>query len=63
LYGKLRTAAQQVCADASPVRLVGGSDYKHCKSVALSQAVQEVNIPAVTAIHTKDGTVEVLASR
>lgn len=63
LYERLRAAASEVCADAGSIHSVGGGDYKHCKSTALTQAVQEVNIPAVSAIHTRSGTVEVMASR
>jgi len=63
LYQRLKAAARMVCADASMELRVGGSDMVACRTSALDAAVQDVNVPAVSALHTRKGTVEVLASR
>ena len=63
LYGKLRWAAFSVCAPGEFPRGVEGKLMRSCAAEALDNAVVEVNVPAVTALHHRRGTVEVLASR
>ena len=51
-----------MCSGHEFPRGVAARTMLACSSAALDEAVVEVNVPAVTAIHYR-GTVEVLASR
>jgi UrcA family protein len=54
LYGSLRAAASRVCrATAMPI-LESFTVTEQCRSEALSRAVSDVNIAAVTAVYLQD---------
>jgi UrcA family protein len=54
LYGALQVAASRACTEAG-ARLSGyGDSHVMCKSAALSRAVADVQIDAVTAVYMQD---------
>lgn len=53
LYARLRFAARQVCAPLEGRELNRRVAYKECYSEALESAVQQVNVSAVTALHSR----------
>lgn len=54
LYGSLRSAASRVCRASAMPLLESASITAACRSDALSRAVQDVNIAAVTAVYLQD---------
>lgn len=66
LYDALRAAASRVCRESGMPSLASLEANDMCRSSALSRAVADVNIDAVTALHlhdsgyrTKQGTVTI----
>jgi UrcA family protein len=61
LYGRLRAAANQVCVrlDIRDLRLQ--SLQRACVAHALDQAVADVNVGSLTALHRSDRTLRVAA--
>jgi UrcA family protein len=54
LYGALKVAASRACSDRS-APLSGFSDsYMACKGAAVSRAVTDIQIDAVTAVYLQD---------
>jgi len=51
LYARLRFAARQVCAPFEGRELTRRAAYKECYNEALANAVKNVNVSAVTALH------------
>jgi UrcA family protein len=64
LYQSLNSAAAHVCVDPSSPAALQRASYSECRDAALSKAVDEVKIEAVTALHQTDrarkGTVTVV---
>ena len=54
LYGSLRAAASRVCRNSATPLLESAAIMEACRSDALSRAVQDVNIAAVTAVYLQD---------
>jgi len=54
LYAALRMAASKVCSDASSPVMASLAPSEGCRADALSRAVADVNIDAVTALHLRD---------
>jgi len=58
LYHRLNSAAKSVCRDLAPDRQLGQMrSYANCVHVALSNAIADVDRPAVTAYATARGIV------
>lgn len=53
LYARLRFAARQVCAPLDGRELTRRNAFKECYSEALENAVKQVNVSAVTALHVR----------
>jgi UrcA family protein len=54
LYAALRSAASRVCTDAGSPAMALLVPSENCKADALSRAVADVKIDAVTALHLRD---------
>jgi UrcA family protein len=54
LYGSLRAAAFRVCRTAAMPLLESATVTEQCRTEALSRAVSDVNIAAVTAVYLQD---------
>ena len=68
LYLQLRSAANDVCRVESFSPGMMSKDALACTSSAVGQAVLDIDVPALTALHNqrgsaKQGTVDVVASR
>jgi UrcA family protein len=58
LYGRLRFAAQRVCAPLDDGRGIPGNfRYQNCYKTALDSAVGQINKPVLTAMHQSRGRV------
>lgn len=53
LYARLRFAARQVCAPLEGRALRQRAAFNECYAEALTDAVEQVNIAAVTALHAR----------
>ena len=52
LYSRLRAAASRVCGELDGgMRIVDRRDLIACRAAALESAVQDVNMPQLTALH------------
>lgn len=63
LYMRLRDAAYNVCGADDAAKGIPGSNQRACTASALGNAVREINVPALSTLHGKRGTVEVLVAR
>ncbi len=54
LYGSLRSAAVSACRDPGSPAFVIDAAYRACASGALDQAVEKVNIPAISELHSQN---------
>ncbi len=63
LYMRLRDAAGNVCGASDSAKGIPGWEERACTTSALGGAVREINVPALSALHGKRGTVEVLVAR
>ncbi len=68
LYLRLRSAASDVCGVESFAPGLLSKDALACTAKALDQAVLDIDMPTLTALHSKrgsanHGTVDVVASR
>lgn len=54
LYGELRAAASRACSERGTPLLSYGDSHAACKGAALSRAVADVQIDAVTAVYMQD---------
>lgn len=52
LYGRIRTAAWQVCSIIAPTYGPSTIDNLKCRRTLVDDAVARVNQPALTALHT-----------
>jgi UrcA family protein len=59
LYKRLRAAAERVCDHYEGRDLRRNMEEKNCAREALERAVQDVNHPAVLALHRQEGHVRV----
>jgi UrcA family protein len=57
LYGSLNLAVARVCVDSAEPAFLQGAVYAQCRDAALAQAVDEIGIQAVTALHAQDNRV------
>lgn len=63
LYERLDNAAEAVCWQYDGRDLVSRRMQRECESEALSNAVAELNNPAITALHSADARVRVAQRR
>lgn len=68
LYRRVRFAANDVCREASFAGPGVNREMQGCAAGAVDRAVQDINVPAVTAIHyrgnkVEGSSVEVIANR
>lgn len=63
LYERLGNAAEAVCSHYAGVDLLSRKLRRQCETEALSNAVSELNNPAITALHTADERVRVAQGR
>jgi UrcA family protein len=56
LYQRIKSAAESVCRDLEPARsLAGRRQYSDCQHMAISHAVADINLPAVTSFAAARG--------
>jgi UrcA family protein len=51
LYRRIENAAERVCGHVSPRDLDRYPEYRECRARAVSEAVDQIDIPALTALH------------
>jgi UrcA family protein len=56
LYRRIDTAAWRVCGQLFAVTASSGIDNVECRQTLINAAVQEVDRPMLTTLHTKHGT-------
>ena len=51
LYRRIEQAADRVCGRVSPRELTRFLEYRDCRRRAVSEAVEQIDVPALTAFH------------
>ncbi len=51
LYRRIENAADRVCGRVSPRELAAFEKYRECRGRAVTDAVKQIDIPALTVLH------------
>ncbi len=54
LYSSLNQVVARVCVDSAEPMYLQGAVYAQCRDAALAQAVDDIGIQAVSALHAQD---------